>query len=229
MKERGKFVVIDGTDGSGKATQLELLKTKLEKEGRRVETADFPQYYETFFGRTVGRYLAGEFGELDEIDPHLASLIFAGDRWQAKDKIEKWLSEGIIVISNRYTSANMAHQTARVPEEKREEFLRWLEELEYETYRIPREDLVIFLHVPVEMGQTLVDKKGDREYVGGQKRDIQEADLEHLKEAERMYLLLAERNENWLQIECCDEKNNLMSREEIHELVYMALQERKII
>ena len=229
MKEKGKFIVIEGTDGSGKATQLGFLQQRLEQEGRRVEAADFPQYYDTFFGRTVGRFLKGEFGGLDEVDPHLASLTFAGDRWQAKEKIERWLSQGIIVVTNRYATSNMAHQTAKLPEEKREKFLRWLEELEYEVYKIPREDLVVFLHVPVKIGQQLVNDKGERGYIGGEKRDIQEADLAHLKGAESMYLLLAKRNENWVQIECCDEKGNLLSREKIHELIYLALQERNII
>ena len=133
----------------------------------------------------MGRFLAGEFGGLEEIDPHLASLTYAGDRWQAKEKMEGWQDQGIIVLANRYASSNMAHQTARFPEERREGFLCWLKELEYEVYQIPREDLVVFLHVPVEIGQDLVDQKGERGYMGGQKRDILEADLAHLQEAEK--------------------------------------------
>jgi dTMP kinase len=230
MKERkGKLIVIDGTDGSGKKTQLDLLRARLEKEGRQVETLDFPQYEETFFGRMVGRFLAGEFGGINEVSPYLAGLPYSGDRWQASPRMKELLEKGIILLCNRYTPANDAHQTAKLPPEMREEYLRFSEELEYKVYGIPREDAVVFLHVPAEIGQMLVDEKGDRRYVGGQKRDIHEADIDHLKEAERMYLLLAEKNEHWAQIDCCDEEGNLLPREEIHQLVYLALQEKEII
>jgi len=229
MKERGKFIVIDGTDGSGKKTQLDLLKVRLEEDEYQVEALDFPQYKETFFGRLVGRFLAGEFGGIKEVSPYLASLPYSGDRWQASPKIRELISKGIILLSNRYKSSNDAHQAAKLPPEMREEFLQFSEELEYKVFGIPREDAVIFLHVPAEVGQMLVDEKGEREYVGGKKRDIHEADIEHLKEAEKMYLLLAQRNEHWIQIDCCDEEGSLLPREEIHELVYLALRERGTI
>ena len=194
----------------------------------RVETVDFPQYYKTFFGKMVGDFLAGKFGSLDQVDPHLASLTYAGDRWQAKEEITRWLDEGALVLANRYTGANMAFQTARVSREEREEFLAWLEELEYVTYKIPREDVVIFLHVPVEIGQQLVDKKGHRDYVKGEKRDINERDLDYQKNVEGMYFYLAERN-NWMVIECCDRQGNLMTPEMINELVYNSLREKGFV
>jgi len=226
-KER--FIVIEGTDGSGKTVQLELLKERLTSEGKIVKTVDFPQYSETFFGEMVGRFLRGDFGGLDQVDPHLAALVYAGDRWQAKEKISRWLAEGALVLANRYTGANMAFQTARVTEEKRDEFLDWLEELEYRIYQIPREDIVIFLHVPVKISQQLLEKKGHRDYLGGQRKDINESNVEYQKEVEKVYFKLIEKYPHWVLVECCDKEGQLMPPEKIHELVYNALRERKII
>lgn len=226
---KGKFIVIEGTDGSGKATQTSLLKDRLIKEGKSVELIDFPQYSETFFGKMVGRFLKGEFGGLSQVDPHLTSLTYAGDRWQAKEKIYRWLEQGSTVLANRYTGANMGFQTARIPEERREEFLSWLDELEYGVYGIPREDVVIFLHVPVDIGQKLLEKKGHRDYVGGNKKDINESDLEYQKEVEKVYFKLVDKYPHWFLVECCDKEGNLMPPVEIHELVYNALRERGIL
>ncbi len=227
--KKGKFIVFEGTDGCGKATQVGLLKERLIKEGYRVEVVDFPQYYETFFGKLVGQYLAGDFGDLNQVDPHLASLTYAGDRWQAKDRINKWLSAGKIVLANRYTGANMGFQTAKLPKKKRDEFLAWLDELEYGIYGIPREEVVVFLHVPSKISQRLVDKKGDRKYIGGSRRDIHERNLEYQKEVEKVYFTLVEKYRHWLAIECCDKKGNLMLPEKIHQLVYNSLRKRKIL
>lgn len=226
-KER--FIVIEGTDGSGKTVQLELLKERLTSEGKIVKTVDFPQYSETFFGKMVGRFLKGDFGGLDQVDPHLAALVYAGDRWQAKEKISRWLAEGTLVLANRYTGANMAFQTARMPEEKRDEFLNWLEELEYHIYQIPREDIVIFLHVPVEISQQLLEKKGHRDYLGGQKKDINESNIEYQREVERVYFKLIKKYPHWVLVECCDKEGQLMPPEKIHELVYNVLLERGIL
>lgn len=227
--KKGKFIVFEGTDGSGKATQALLLKKYLKKKGFKVKSADFPQYYFTFFGKLVGRFLKGDFGKINEVSPYLASLPYAGDRWQAKERIEKWLTAGYFVVSNRYTGSNMAHQTAKMPKTRRLKFFAWLEELEYKIYKIPKEDIVIFLHVPPEIGQGLVDSKGNRKYVGGEKRDIHEASLSHLKKAEEIYLYLARTRKHWVKVECLDRKGKLRLREDIHKEIVEVLKRRKII
>ncbi len=226
---KGKFVVFEGTDGCGKTTQVALLKERLVKEGYKVAVVDFPQYSETFFGKLVGQYLAGNFGDLNQVDPHLASLAYAGDRWQAKEKIEQWLAEGRTVLANRYTGANMGFQTAKLPRKERDEFLTWLEELEYKIYGIPREEVVVFLHVPSVISQQLVDQKAQRQYLGGVKRDIHERNLKYQKEVEKVYFALANKYHHWLTVECCDRQGRLMTPEKIHELVYNSLRKRKIL
>jgi len=217
---KGKFIVIDGTDGSGKATQTELLSQKLKKDGFKIKLADFPQYYKSFFGKMVGRFLAGEFGGLNDVDPYLASVLYAGDRWEASKKIYQWLKAGNIIISNRYTASNMAHQGAKFSQSyKRKKFLSWLGEMEFKIFGIPREDLLIFLDVPYAIGQKLVDKKGARKYVGGKKKDIHESDLSYQEKVRRFYKSLCRENKNWHAINCV-KRGEILPKEKIAEEVY---------
>lgn len=213
--------MIEGSDGSGKGTQSKLLVNRLRKSGKSVKLIDFPQYETTFFGGLVGRFLKGDFGGITEVDPHLASLTYAGDRWQAKDKINRWLDRGYFVVANRYALSNMTHQGAKLSARKRRKFWDYLEELEYRVYKIPKEDLNIYLRVDPLVAQKLVDQKDERGYVGGRKRDIQEDDINHLREASRMYDLLANRYPGRVSvIECCTRNDMIDSIEEIHEKVW---------
>lgn len=231
MRSKARLIVIDGTDGSGKETQAKLLLKYLKDKGYKTKYIDFPRYYTSFHGKVVARYLTGEFGGLNEVSPYLSSLAYALDRLTAKPEMERWLRSGNIVVSNRYTSANMAHQTARLPKNKRKDFLDWLYKMEYSVHKLPKEDVVLFLHVPVEIGQQLVDKKrkSKRAYAKGQKRDIHEASLDYLRETEKMYISLSKRFRHWVRIPCVDEKGKLKTREEIHKLVVEALKKEKIV
>jgi dTMP kinase len=220
--------VIDGTDGSGKATQCQLLLDYLKKVGYRTKYIDFPRYYSSFHGGMVGRYLKGEFGGLDEVNPYLASLTYALDRLTAKEDMDTWLRNGNLVVTNRYTSSNMAFQTVRVKPEERENFLRWLIEMEYKVHKLPKEDLVIFLHLPAEIGARLAEGKGKRDYLG-ERKDINETDLAYLQEAEKMYLSLEKRFSHWIKIECLDKKGKLCPPEKVHERIIGVLAERGII
>ncbi|MFA6533830.1 MAG: thymidylate kinase [Patescibacteria group bacterium] len=215
----GKFIVLDGTDGSGKATQTALLVSRLKAAGHDVETADFPQYGRKSAG-LVEEYLNGKYGSANEVDPRAASIFYAVDRYDASFQIRQWLTAGKIVIANRYTAANMGHQGAKfVDPAARKNFLGWLDNLEYEIFKIPRPDLNIILHVPAEISQELVDQKAEREYINGKKRDIHEADINHLKAAEAVYLEIAKTYPNFRLIECVH-GDKILSREEIAELVW---------
>ncbi len=103
--KKGKLIVIDGTDGSGKATQVELLRKRLTKEGKTVKIVDFPEYYENFFGKFIGHCLSEQYYNFLKIHPKIASVLYAADRWESKEKIEAWLKKGYIVLANRYVSA----------------------------------------------------------------------------------------------------------------------------
>jgi dTMP kinase len=215
---KGKFIVIDWTDGSGKWTQTRLLIERLKKEWYQVEIADFPQYGKRS-AMMVEDYLNGNFGTAEEVGPYRASVLYAVDRYAASFEIRKWLDEWKIVIANRYVSSNMWHQAGKIKDiVERDKFLKWLEEFEYWLFDIPIPDKNILLYMPTEIWQKLVDQKWHRDYVGWQKRDIHEADLQHLKDAADAYKYVAKKY-NWTIIDSAPNWE-LKSIEEIGELIW---------
>jgi len=213
MSTRGKLVVFEGIDGSGKRTQLELLARQLKARHVPVFRISFPNY-ESTFGRIVARYLNGEFGSLDGVDPHLAAALYAGDRFEAKAKIVEELDSGHTVLGDRYVPSNLAHQGARVPAKNRNDFLRWLRHVEYEIYGLPAEDLVIYLRVPAMRAHELIAGKPARGYTG-LRRDLHEADIGHLEAAATVYDQLS-KGPRWRVVECLDAAaNGLRSPEDI--------------
>jgi dTMP kinase len=224
MATRGKIIALEGIDGSGKRTQLDLLASALEARKFPTHRISFPRY-ESFYGKLVGSYLNGEFGTLEAVDPHLSALLYAGDRLEAKPEIETALASGKIVLADRYIGSNMAHQSARVAPEKREEFFAWLKHLEFVLYGLPAEDLVIYLRVPFEEAHRLVGLKAARDYTK-LKRDIQEADIKHLEQTGIIYDRLAT-EANWVRIDCMDASaRSLRSPEEIHQSVFTFVEAR---
>lgn len=214
LNNKGKLIVIDGADGSGKKTQAELLIKRLKKLNKKAVLIDFPQY-DDFFGKVVRRYLDSEFGGLDDVSGYLASVLYAADRWRAKEKINEYLSDGYIVISNRYAESNMAHQGAKIKDEiKRKEFLNWLDEMEYKIFQIPRADAIIYLDVPIEVSQKLMDNRGIK--------DIHEKNVDYLKKTQECYRAFCNENKNWFNIPCT-RNGKLMSRETISEIVWAAM------
>src|SRR6185437_6016509 len=202
--KRGKLIVIEGIDSSGKTTHLNLLKDFFKKESIPFKTIDFPRY-ESFFGAMIARFLRGEFGPLDQVNPYIISVIYALDRKDAKEEIEKWLEEGFVVISNRYATSNMAHQAGRLSQDKRSDYVKWDEELEYKINNIPREDIVIFLDMPVKESKKLMKNKNRVQvYRQGKKKDMVEKDETYLKNSEQTYRWLSQQFEHWVKVECVD-------------------------
>lgn len=227
-KRRGHLIVIDGGDGSGKTTQAKLLVEYLTQHKISNKYVDFPQYYSSFHGKTVARFLRGEFGKFGDVSPYLASLAFALDRASVKKEMEDYLSKGGYIIANRYATSNLAHQGAKFTDAKeREEFLKWLYELEYKVHKIPKEDLVIYLYVPWKIGLELTKKKGERTYLNG-KTDIAEADINHRIASEKMYLELTKRYTHWLKIDCV-ENGKILSPQIIHERIINILKNKKLV
>lgn len=203
----GKLIAVEGIDGSGKRTQVNLLEKALAAHGYAVFSTGFPQY-DSWFGKMVGQFLNGDYGALETVDPHFTALLYAGDRFEAKSRLEAALNQGKIVLADRYIGSNLAHQTARAPAEDRPNFVAWIEHLEYGIYNLPRETLVLYLQVPPREAQKLVAGKSARPYTAV-KQDIQEASLIHLEEAASMYDQLA-RRPNWATIPCFDEARGAM-------------------
>jgi dTMP kinase len=205
----GKLIAIEGIDGSGKRTQMDLLHGVIAAGdgGHGVYSTGFPQY-DSWFGKMVGQFLNGDFGALEAVDPHFTALLYAGDRFEAKPKIEAALNDGKVVLIDRYIGSNLAHQTARVSPDKRAGFRRWIEHLEYDIYDLPHEDLILYLRVPPAEAQKLVAQKSQRSYTNA-KQDLLEASLRHLQDAAAMYDELA-RGEPWVTIECFDAVSETM-------------------
>lgn len=228
QKPTGTLIVIDGGDGSGKATQSKLLLEYFEKHNKISKCIDFPNY-DTFFGKMVAQFLRGEFGTIEEVSPYLASLLYANDRRLAKKEIQQFLAHGGNIISDRYVTASMAHQGAKFThEEEKHTFLEWIQQLEYKIHGMPKEDIVIYLYVPWKIAQELTKHKNERAYLNGGKEDIQEKDENHRQQSEKMYLELAEKNSHWVKIDCV-ENNKILSVQEIHKKIVQTLREKGII
>lgn len=214
---KGLLLVIDGIDGSGKTTQIELLSQFLASQGQALEVINFPRYGDNLYADLVRKYLQGEFGKLGSIDSHFIALAYAGDRLLAKQQIEKWLQEGKIVIANRYVSASKAHLGVNIPEEKRDEFISWIEKLEYETNGLPKEDLTIILNVDPGKGQSNARQDS--------LKDIHEESLTHLQKAAKIYLDLAKVNSSWVVVNCM-ENGIMQTKEQIHQKIVDILKEK---
>jgi dTMP kinase len=211
MDAPGKLIAVEGIDGSGKRTQVELLTLTLKARGHDVYSTGFPQY-DSWFGKMVGQFLNGDLGPLERVDPHFTAMLYAGDRFEAKSKLQGALYNGQIVLVDRYIGSNLAHQTALVPPEKRSEFLKWIEHLEYGIYGLPRENLILYLRVPPQEAQRLVERKSARSYTTAQK-DLLEASLHHLEDAAEMYDSLS-RSTPWATIQCFDAARNAIREPE---------------
>ncbi len=216
----GLFIMLEGTDGSGKTTQTDLLVHKLEENNNRVKRIDFPQYGKPS-AALVEDYLNGKFGSASEVGPYRASIFYAVDRFAASSEISDWLAEGNIVIANRYVASNMGHQGGKIKDEtERKKYFQWNYNLEYNIMGIPKPDVNIILHVTPKISQQLVDKKESREYIkDGKKRDIHEDDLNHLHDAEQAYLDIANSYPEFSLIECVKD-DKMMAAEEIHTKIW---------
>lgn len=224
----GKLIVVDGGNGSGKTTQGELIINFLKKKQVKAKYFHFPQYYNSFHGKTVARFLNGEFGNIDQVSPYLSSLAYAVDRATAKREMEDFLNKGGYVVSDRYVTSSMAHQGAKFKDGKnKKEFLKWIYELEYKVHKMPKENLVIYLYVPWKIGLELTKTKGDRAYLKG-KEDIAEKDLNHRIQSEKMYLELTKRYKHWVKIDCV-KNGKLLPPKMIHELIISTLHRKNVL
>ena len=214
---RGKLIVIEGVDGSGKATQAELLVEYLRKKKIKIKYFDFPQYKKSFFGDMVARFLRGEYGSFLQSSPYLVSLPYALDRASVAEEMKKWLTKGGWIVCNRYVSSHLAHQTAKMSTAKeRSAFIIWDQHLEYDVLGIPKEDVVLCLSVPPTIASKLNLKKGLRTYLKKMRRDIAERDVQHQKKASDMYVYLSKRLRHWRLIRCTDRKGVLLPVTVIH-------------
>lgn len=216
---KGRLIVIDGSDGVGKATQTKLLVERLKKSGKKVETMDFPQYDTNFFGSFLKECLTGKHGDFIGQNPYLVSIAYAADRWESKAKLEKWLQDGRVVVLNRYVSSNQMHQGGKISDAKaRTTFLKWLDTMEHKTFGLPRPDLILYLHVPVAFSLQLMKGRGNE--------DLAESDPKHLERTQEAALKIIKAQGNWQKVDCI-ERGELLPRPAIHEKIFTAV--KKIV
>lgn len=200
---RGKLIAIEGIDGSGKTVQAHLLVERLKKEGRPVVDVRFPHRREGFFGKMVNRYLSGEFGSSKEVNPYLAAVLYAGERFEVKRELEDWLEEGRIVIARRYVPSNQAHQGGKLSEpHQKKRFFEWVEELEYKIFGNPRPNVIVYLQMPHDTAMELIRKRHREQSRQEKQRDIHEEDSSHLEAAENSYKELASTGAPWVTVPC---------------------------
>lgn len=212
-KERGKLIVLEGVDGSGKTTQHELLIKYLKSKKVPVKTIKFPRHGEYFFGKFIDRYLNGDFGDPTNIDPYLGSVLFALDRFEVSKKIVKWLNEGYYVIPDRYTTSNHGHQLGKMidkTDKEKDEYLKWDKEMEYKILGIPAPDLVIYLNLDFEVIKQLLKKRG--------RGDKHEDNDEYLLNSKKAYEFVYKHSKNWKKVDCTYDKQ-ILSPKEIHKKI----------
>lgn len=210
---KGKLIVFEGIDGSGKETQASLLENKLKQQGKKVMHISFPDYGSQS-SALVKMYLHGDFGsDPRDVNPYASSLFYAVDRFASfRTKWRNFYENGGIVIADRYTTSNMVHQMTKYDEpDKRKEFLRWLEEIEYVKLELPRPDMVILLDIPLAISENLVRERAKK----GGSMDIHEQNLAYLRKCHAGYEELTELY-GWNRI-FCTENGVLRSMEDINE------------
>jgi dTMP kinase len=228
--KKGKLIVLDGTDGTGKTTHTQLLVKRLRREGVNVETLNFPRYYDNLFGKLVGECLAGKRGDFLHIDPHIASVLYAADRFESKEIITKWLQAGKTVILDRYVSANQIHQGGKIQDaQKRREFLRWLDKMEHGVFGLPRPDLILYLSLPTATSLRLIKerRKTEKKKYLGKKKDVHEGNPAHLLAARQSALKLVKSHAHWRTVDCADGSGNMLPVSAVHERVYNALKKAR--
>lgn len=215
----GKLIIIEsGSDASGKATQTRKLYERLLKDGYNVRKVEYPNY-NSESSALVKMYLRGDFGKNpSDVDPYVASTFFAADRYASfKTQWEEFYKEGGIILADRYTTSNMVHQASKMEKEDRDKYLDWLCDYEFNMYKIPEPDCVVFLDVPIEFSKKLMENRKNK-ITGESKKDIHESDISYLEKSYNNSLDIADKY-NWIKIKCV--KNNcLRTIDSIHEDIY---------
>lgn len=225
----GRFIAIEGLDGCGKSTQIELLRSRVQSTQHTAHYLHFPRFECPYYGDLIGRFLRGEFGSVQEVHPYLVALLYAEDRRDAAETISEWLDAGHVVIVDRYVYSNVAFQAAKVTGETAKSALTsWILGLEFKYNRIPRPDLSIFLNMPMSFilrNLAASRQGGARAYLAG-KQDIHEGSADLQERVLHEYLLAAERTGDMVRLDCWGPGGDVLSPDEIHSRVWSLMQER---
>ena len=227
-----KLLVIEGLDGAGKSTQIGLLKSYLEKKGEKTKFLHFPRTEAPYWGELISRFLRGEFGTAEEVDPYLVAMLYAGDRNDAAAQIRDWLKEGNVVILDRYTYSNVAYQCAKLKTKEEQTALReWILDLEFNHFGIPRPIMNIFLDVPSRFTEAKLKSRrvgNDRKYLNGNS-DIHEASIDFQMGVREVYLEIARVDPCLEIINCSSQGDQIMSPDDIFSFILNLLVKKDLL
>lgn len=212
------FIVLEGLDGSGKSTQVEMLTKYFNDKGLKTKFIHFPETDSPVYGELVGKFLRGELGTNDQVNPYLVALLYAGDRNNSKETIKAWLDEGNVVIADRYVMSNIAFQCAKLGTiHEQDRLAKWILDTEFDYFKIPKPDLNIFLDVPPAFTQKQLteDREGeDRSYLNGVK-DIHEEDLGFQQQVRFIYMNQVAIRPRFKLVNCANSNNEMGKPDEI--------------
>jgi dTMP kinase len=227
-----KFLVIEGLDGSGKSTQIKRLKAYFQNNNIPFEYLHFPRVTSPVYGDLIARFLRGDLGKIDEVNPYLVALLFAGDRKDAASQILKWKESEKLVLVDRYVYSNIAYQCAKLyGADEQKELMKWILNVEYGEFGIPKPDFSLFLRVPLEfVGQQLESQRSgeDRDYLQG-KGDIHEEDIHFQERVKSVYEIALKENDDLHVVDCGDEYGNMKSADKIFEMIIASLKLNNIV
>ena len=216
---KGKFIVFEGADGTGKTTQAKLLFDYLKKKKKDTVFFSFPNY-KSAWGKMVRRYLDGEFGDVDQVSPYLASMLYAGDRLLESERIKKWQKVGKTIICDRYMVSNIAHQAAKIKDKKLKiKYIKWLEDLEYGENKIPKPDFSILLTIPQNIAQKFMRMRA---------LDIHEKNVSYQKRVAKAFGDYAKQNKNWVVVSNT-RGDKLKKIDEVHKEILEILKTKKVV
>ena len=216
------FIVLEGLDGAGKSTQIAKLKAMFTERGVESEYLHFPRFDAPVYGDLIARFLRGDLGSVEQVNPYLVALLYAGDRADCAKIINGWLSEGKVVIVDRYVYSNIGYQCAKLPVgDERNKLRDWIFKTEYDEFQIPRPDLSLFLDVPFSVTERKLSEQregDDRNYLNGQK-DIHEASLDLQRRVREVYLETASMRDDLSVVECSNAEGGMASADVIFERI----------
>jgi len=216
------FIVLEGLDGAGKSTQIKYLQDFFHARQQKSRWIHFPRFDAPVFGPLIAQFLRGDLGEIEQVSPSLVALLFAGDRHDAAPKIREWLTQGDVVIADRYVYSNIAYQCAKLIDPKKQKELRdWILQMEYGYFNLPRPDLNLFLDAPLTfVAQNLhAPREGeDRVYLNG-KPDIHESSLTLQEKVRQVYVNQSYLDSNFEIIPCGDQNGAMLSASDIFSLI----------
>lgn len=226
------LIVVEGLDGAGKSTQIQMLRKYFDKNGAGSDFLHFPRMEEPFFGELISKFLRGEFGELKDVNPYLVAMIYAGDRKDASELLRKWLNEGKHVLLDRYVYSNIAYQCAKLDSlSERNKLKEWILKLEFEYFNIPRPTLNIFLDVPFSFTEAKLGGKRsgtDRDYLNGSS-DIHEASLIFQKAVREVYIDTSHSDPSLEILKCSNKSGEIMPPTDIFKKILNLLQQKNLV